>query len=102
MVNLLNSFLIIPGTSDVQLSILKIVAKWNGWFAFALSILMQVVSTFRLGERTSKAKYVFLIPLFITIVLLVTLTPLNVIITDIVLFVTGFGSVFVGNSAAIS
>ena len=40
VVNTLNAFLIVPGTSDVQLTILRVVAKWNGWFAFALSILM--------------------------------------------------------------
>lgn len=65
-------------------------AKWNGWFAFALSILMQVVSTFRLSEKHGKAKYIFLVPLFIAIVALVTLTPLNVVVTDLVLFATGF------------
>lgn len=102
VVNTLNSFLIVPGTSDVQLTILKVVAKWNGWFAFALSILMQVVSTFKLGERRGKAKYFFLVPLFIAIVVLVTLTPLNVVITDIVLFVTGFSQVFTGNSHSVS
>ena len=90
VVNALNAFLIVPGTSDVQLTILKVVAKWNGWFAFALSILMQVVSTFKLGERRGKVKYLFLVPLFVAIVVLVTLTPLNVVVTDIVLFVTGF------------
>ena len=43
-------------------------------------------------------KYVLLVPLFVGIAGLVTLTPLNVVVVDVILFVTGFSQIFTFHS----
>ena len=39
-VNTLNNFLLTPGSSAEQRSVLVLLIKWNGYFAIALSALM--------------------------------------------------------------
>ncbi|CAL6050365.1 Conserved_hypothetical protein [Hexamita inflata] len=101
IVNTLNGFLLTQGMSYETYEIIKIIVKWNGYFISTLSLLMQILSYFNLGERVSKWRYLLLGPLFIGITAIVTLTPLNVIITDIVLFITGFSNIFTVTSTQV-
>lgn len=61
---------------------------------------MQAMSFFKVGDRISKLKYLFLIPLFLVISAAICLTPLCVIVTDLVMFITGFSNLFSINQAS--